>query len=331
MITGLALINEVEDRLGWRQTDTLEGTQKPETRKLVRLLNRVLASMQTLDDWQMLREDGTLQLVADDSGTAYFELTNGSATVALGASESTLSFSETMIGMAVQLGSHATIYRVESVETASSLTLNRPYLGDTWEDADGTLSYVFAQDRYTLPEDFDRPTDDWENFFGNNSIDSVGPNSFLEARRDRGSSLLVGDPERFTVYGLDDSETFQVIHFDPYPDEARVLNYTYQKDHPKIETDEDRVLFPRSHEAIIIEAMLHLANRDYEDSQKVESVLRDFIRTINQAQSAGNVAADKMRMTPNGRHRIAQRAKWGRGGSIDWGDTFDIAGKTGFR
>lgn len=330
MITGLALINEVEDRLSWRQTDTLEGALRPETRKLVRLLNRVLASMQTLDDWPLLREDGTVQLVAAVTGDAYFELENGSAVVQLGASETTLSFSETMKGRAIQLGTHATIYRIESVESSTSLTLNRPYLGDDVVDADGPIAYAIVQDRYTLPDDFDRPTDDWENFFGPNSIDNVGPNKFLEQRRNRGSTLLVHDPEIYTVYGLDDSETYQIIHFDPYPNEARVLTFTYQKNHPVIETDEDRVLFPRSHEAIIIEAMLHLSNRDYEDAQKVELVLRDFMRTINQAQASGNVAQDRMRFTPNGAHRLAQHTKWGGRGGINWGDTFDMVDKVGF-
>ena len=330
MITGLALINEVEDRLGWRQTDTLEGAQRPETRKLLRLLNRVLATMQTLDDWKLLREDGTIQLVADNSSTAYFELTNGSATVALGASEATLAFSHVMVNRAIQLGTHATIYRIKSVESGTSLTLNRPYLGDDVEDADGVIAYSIAQDRYVLPADFDRPTDDWENFFGSSSIDVVGPNVFLEKRRNRNGSMLVSDPDVFTIYGLDDSETFQIVHFDPYPDEERILVFTYQRNHPVIETDEDRVLFPRSHEAIILEAMLQLANRDYADDTKVESVLRDFIRTINQVQSAGNVANDPMRLTPNSRHRIAQYNKWRGRGNIDWGSVFDQANRIGF-
>jgi hypothetical protein len=324
MITGLALINEVEDRMNWRQTGTLEGAIRPETRKMLRLLNRILASMQTLDDWHLLREDGTIQLVAANESTAYFEITNETATVELGASESTLIFSDSMAGRAIQIGTHKTIYRIDSVQNPKKLTLNRPFLGSTLTEADDELvAYSIVQDRYALPSNYDRPTDDLENFFGTNSIDAVGPNTFLEQRRNRGSTLLVSDPDMFTIYGLDDSETFQIVHFDPYPDEARILNFTYQKDHPTIETDEDRVLFQRSHEAIIIEAMLHLANRDYEDSTKVEAVLRDFMRTINQAQGAGNPAGDKMRFTPNGGHRIAQRMKWGRGGGVDWGSAFD--------
>lgn len=323
MITGLALINEVEDRLGWRQTETLEGTQRPETRKLVRLLNRVLSSMQALDDWPLLRTEGTLLLVADDSGDAYFELTNGSATVTLGASEATLTFSEQLIGRAIKLGSHATVYRIKSVESATSLTLNRPYLGDTWTNADGTLAYIIAQDQYFLPEDFDRPTEDWQNFFGDPGITPVGPNEFRQRRISRGNSILLSDPDCFTVYGLDDSETFQKIHFDPWPNDERVLNYTYQKNHPKIETDEDRVLFPKTHEGIIIEAMLQLANRDYEDSSKTQLVLQDLLRTINTAQGPGNVSQDRMRMTPSGQHRIAERMRWRGGSRMDWGEAFD--------
>ena len=328
MITGLALINEVEDRLGWRQTDTLEGTQRPETRKLVRLLNRVLSSLQSLDDWPLLRADGTIQLVAAETGTAYLTLVNGSATVALGASETTLEFNETMINRAIQLGDHETLYRVESVETSASLTLNRPWLGD--DATDEALTYTIVQDRYVLPEDFDRPTDSWENFFGSNSIDPVGPNAFLENRRNRGSTVLIGDPDCYTVYGLDPSETFQVVHFDPYPEYARILAYTYQKNHPTITTDEDRVLFPKTHEGIIIEAMLHLANRDYEDAQKVTLVLQDYIRTLNTAQGPGNVAQDKLRFTPSGKHRMAQYARWGGHGRINWGDSFDDVNKIGF-
>jgi hypothetical protein len=332
MITGLALINEVEDRLNWRQTDTLEGTLRPETRKLLRLLNRVLASMQTLDDWHLLRADGDLQLVPADESTAYFEVTSGSATVELGASEATLAFTDSMKGRAITIGSHATIYRIKRVVNPQKLELNRPYLGDTLTEVDdGLVAYQIVQDRYSLPADFDRPTGGWENFFGSSTIDAVGPERLLEVRRGRGGALITGDPDIFTVYGLDDSETFQTVHFDLYPKEARILNFTYQKDHPKIETDEDRVLFQRSHEAIIIEAMLQLANRDYEDSAKVEAVLRDFLRTLNQAQGAGNVAQDRMRLTPNGRHRQQQFLKWGRRGRIDWGSTFDMVNKIGLR
>ena len=149
-------------------------------------------------------------------------------------------------------------------------------------------------------------------------------------RRARGGSLIYTDPDVFTVYGLDDSETFQVLHFDPYPENNRILYYTYQKNHPEIETDEDRVLFPKSHEGIVIEAMLHLASRDYEDDAKTQLILQDYLRSLNQAQGAGNVAQDRLQFTPNGRHRVSTWIKYRDGRKIDWGTLFDRSDKIGF-
>jgi len=325
MITGLNLINEVEDRLSWRQTSTLEGTLRPETRKLLRLLNRVLNSLQTLDDWPLLREDGDLQLVAHESeDETDATITLDSKTVTLASAAFTDSYKTRLI----KFGTDDTLYRIARVVSATEIELNRPWVGSTITNDE--LSYQIVQDRYVLPGDFDRPTGGWESFFGAPDIDAVGPERFLQIRRDRGNRFIYGDTDMFTVYGLDDSDTFQILHVDPYPEYARILYYTYQKNHPVIDTDEDRVLFPKSHEGIVIEAMLHLANRDYTDDAKTQAVLQDFLRSLNQAQGAGNVAQDRLSFSPSGAHRQAQYQKWGHGGKVDWGSLFDRNDKTGF-
>ena len=325
MITGLDLLNEVEDRLNWRQTETLEGTQRPETRKLVRLLNRILNSMQSLDEWPLLRADGDLQLVARVSATeTAATLTDGSATVDLANAAFTDSYKTRLI----KFGSNDTLYRIKRVVSATEIELNRPWVGDDYAAAE--LAYEIVQDRYAMPANFDRPTGGWESFFGASNITPIGPEKFLEIRRGRAGALIYDDPDVFTVYGLDDSETFQIVHFDPYPAENRILYYTYQKNHPKIETDEDRVLFPKSHEGIVIEAMLHLANRDYNDDAKTQMVLHDYIRTLNVAQGSGNVAQDKMSLSPNGAHRRSQWIKFRGGRKVDWGKLFDRSDKIGF-
>lgn len=325
MITGLALINEVEDRLRWRQTDTLEGTQRPETRKLLRLLNRVLASMQALDDWPLLRKNGDLQFVEYENGTATtaFLAASGTEVILNG-----VTFSDSYKGRLIKLGSNETLYRIKRIITDTQIEINRPWVGDAV--AGTSLAYEIAQDRYALPEDFDRPTGGWENFFGTSDIVPIGPEAFLQKRRDRGGALIYGDPDVFTVYGLDDSETFQIVHFDPYPENDRILYYTYQRNHPTIETDEDRVLFPKTHEGVVIEAMLHLANRDYEDDAKTQMILQDYLRSLNTAQGPGNVTHDRMRFTPNGQHRRYQFSKWSGGRSIDWGAEFDRVDRIGF-
>lgn len=324
MITGLALINEVEDRLGWRQTETLEGVQRPETRKLLRLLNRILHSMQALDDWPLLRAEGDLQLVAAETGTATIAyLAEGGTQVVLNGA----SFDDSYKTRLIKFGPDDTLYRITRIVTETTLEFNRPWVGDAV--AADELAYTIVQDRYALPADFDRPTGGWENFFGNSTISPIGPEEFLEKRRARGGSLIYSDPDVFTVYGLDDSETFQIIHFDPYPENDRILYYTYQKNHPEIETDEDRVLFPKTHEGVVIEAMLHLANRDYQDDAKTQLILQDYIRGLNQAQSVGNVSHDRLRLSPNGAHRFSQWTKYRGGRRVDWGSLFDRSDKYG--
>lgn len=325
MITGIALINEVEDRMNWRQTKSLEGEERPETRKLLRLLNRILNSMQSLDEWPLLREDGDIQLVARESATeSAATLTEGSATVTLAAA----SFTDSYKTRVIKFGGESTLYRIKRVVSETEIELNRPWVGDDYSAEE--LAYEIVQDRYALPGDFDRPTGGWENFFGTTSIVPIGPEQFLTKRRERGGSLIYSDPDVFTIYGLDESETFQILHFDPYPEENRILYFTYQKNHPVIETDENRVLFPRSHEGVVIEAMLHLANRDYNDDAKTQMILHDYIRSLNTAQGSGNVAQDKMSLSPSGAHRHAQWTKFRGGRKIDWGSLFDRAGTTGF-
>ncbi len=326
MITGLALMNEIEDRLSWRQTETLEGTLRPETRKLLRMLNRVLNSMQTLDDWPLLRETADLQLVAyEQADETDGDLTNGSNRIVLRSAD----FDDSYKNRVIRLNENDTLYRITRVVSQTELDLNRPWVGE--DVANGAVSYKIAQDRYVLPMDFDRPTGGWTSFFGNTSIRPVGPERFLHQRRKRGSSMVVSDPDIFTVFGLDDSQTFQILHFDPYPQFNRVLYYTYQKNHPVIETDEDRILFPKTHEGIVLEAILHLANRDYTDESKVQMVLQDMLRSINVAQGAGNVSQDRISFSPSGAHRRSVWARYGTAGRrIDWGQEFDRSDRYGF-
>jgi len=295
-------------------------------RQLLRLLNRVLNSMQTLDDWPLLRVDGDMQLVAYASATETTgTITNGSATVEL----TSASFSDSDKTKVIRVSPDNTIYRIKRVITETTIELNRPWVGTTVTA--GEITYEMAQDRYVLPADFDRPTGGWENFFGNPDINAIGPEAFLNIRRARAGGFIYADPDVFTVYGLDESETFQIVHFDPYPENNRILNFTYQKNHPVIETDEDRVLFPKSHEGIVIEAMLHLANRDYTDDAKTQAVLQDFLRSLNQAQGSGNVAQDKMSLSPSGAHRQARWVRYRGGRRVDWGSLFDRSDKYGLR
>jgi len=56
METGLSLIQEIQDRIGWTVTGSIEGSygKDPEVRKVLLILNRVLKNLGPMDDWPML-------------------------------------------------------------------------------------------------------------------------------------------------------------------------------------------------------------------------------------------------------------------------------------
>lgn len=330
MRTGLQLINEVEDRLGKRQSETLEGTVSKETRKLVRLLNRVLKNLVSAEQWPMLRTDGTIITQPAVQGDMLVELTNGSNTVTVSAFDSSgITFAESNKNWAIQFGRNTPIFRITQVVSPTQIETNRPWVGDTVTPAsadDDTIAVIMAMDRYVMPEDFDRPTGKWRDFLSSYNIFPAGAEEFAEIRRKRGRNIEVGSPTSYTIYGLDPSNTYQMLHLDPWPEEQTILEFNYQRTHPDVEVDTDLVLFPHSQLSIIIEAMLYLANRDYEDDQRLSVALQEYLQQFHAAKSQQRVTDDAKQFTPWMGHR-ARSVRQRHGGSrIDYGDHFDIAG-----
>lgn len=336
MITGLGLLNEIEDRLGWRQTETIERDLEKRTRKLLRMLNRVLKTVPAADNWPLLRTTGTLLTQAPTDQSILVDLTNGSTTVtvssyeaarAAAAGESLFEFETKHKEWAIQFGTNSPIYRIEKVVLPNEITLNRAWVGTSaapTSASDDTTQMVLAMDRYTLPEDFDRPSGSWKDFLSTYNVQPVGAEKFAEKRRSRGSNIRYGDPDIYTVYGLDPSSTYQVIHFDPWPDQTTMMEYNYQRTHPEIEVDADRILFPASNIALVIEAVLYLAKRDYEDDVSMQEVLAEFVRQFNTIQGQSKVTDDRKLITPGMRQRgYSLRQRRGRGVRYDYGDHFD--------
>jgi len=329
MYTGLQVVNEVEDRLGWSQSSTLEGTLKPATRKLVRLLNRILKNLVAVEQWPLLRQEGHILTQAPTQEVMLLELTNGSTTVTISAFDASgFTFAELHKTWAIQITPEQPIYRIATVVSPTQVTLNKPWLGDTLlplaADEEG-VSVRLAQDRYALPEDFDRPFGRWQDMLSAYRIDPCGPEEFGQRRRARGMIIEIGDPTRFTVWGLDESNTYQMLHLDPWPVKQTLLQYHYQRVHPDIETDDDRVLFPQPHMSIVIETMLMFANRDYEDDTRFQDAMREFLRQFNAVKGENNIAQDVKQLVPE-RFRmrsVRTRRGWAR---YDYGDFFDRVG-----
>ena len=334
MPLALDILNEVADRLGWEQITTIESSTLPnETRKLLRLLNRILGTLGGLDEWPLLRGDGTIQLVADETSSTtsgseqYVVATKNSATVTL--QNTTLDAS--YVGRAIQFSGVDYVFRIEDVPSATSVELNRAWFEDSVTAAD-EVTFTIASDRYVLPEDFDREIDDFNAFLSPYGIQPVSPAEFQQRRRRYANGIQVGQPEVYTIYGMNDAQTAQVIHFDPYPDDVQILNFPYIKIHPEIDSDNDKILYPKRVIEVIIEMMLQLAYRDYEDDDRMQVTLVEMIQKYNQSIGKGTATQRRRIMRPDGymRRETYRAYRAGVGGDIDWGDTFDKAGNVGF-
>lgn len=335
MLTGLQIINEVEDRLGWTQSRTLEGSVSKETRKILRLLNRVLKTLCIVEQWPMLRNDGTLITEAAVEQDLLVELTNGSATVNISAFDASgFTFGQDHKIWAVQFGGgNSPVYRVAKVVSPTSIELNRVWIGTTVlpvSASDETTVMRLAMDQYVLPEDFDRPTGEWEDFLSAYHIVPVEPEQFAKTRRSGGANIEIDSPRIYTVYGLDPSETYQVLHLHPWPTEQTYMQYTYQRAHPQIAQDTDKILFQQTTLVVIIEAMLKFANRDYEDDQRWQAAMVEFLQQLNAVGGQNAVTSPIKKLSPwMGYRASAPLTRMGGALRYDYGTYFDIAGNVG--
>jgi len=322
---GLDLLNEIADRVGTPQMSTIENPElTPEQRKLIRLMNRVLKNLGHIFPWPMLREEATIVLLASETSDTttgseeYVIATQNSDTITV----QNATFDSTYKGRAIWISGDEYVYRIEQVLSATSLKLNRIWISDTI-DATDERTYTIAMDQYALPTDFDRPADDMESFF---SPSSIGPLSGLEFRkyRKRDGTQSLGDPAKYTVSGMNDSQTAQLLHFHPYPEFARLLYYAYQKIHQTIDTDNDKVLYPEGPMNVVIDTMIWLWSRDHEDDQKVQEMMIDAMKSYNQHLANPTVTGPKWIMQPANLPRQDIRNSLRRGSNRwDYGDHFD--------
>lgn len=333
MINALSLVNEVNDRLGWPQLTTLESAiLTSEQRKMLTLLNRTLQTVGGMHSWPLLRKDETLVQVAADEGDTtsgseqYVTATQNSTTVTIANGDITAAAK----GMAFQVAGDEVLYRIESVDSATQLTLNRAWVNASITAAD-EQTFCIAMDQYSLSADFDRPVDDWESFLSPYGIKPLSPDEFREKRRIRGGGIELGEPLYFTIYGINPTNTAPVVHFEPFPKNARLLYYPYQASHPVIDTDDDIIRYPDRLVEVIIEAMVQQSYQDYEDDGRMQQSLMTFLQNYNQALGNPTVTGPKLKLSPSGRTRMSVRRAYGVGSRLDWGDFFDRAGNAGLR
>lgn len=323
MLNALSIINECADRIGWGQIDTLDkSTLSAKERKLLSLTNRVVQTWCGLDNWAMLRTEATIVLIADVVGASassqYVTATQNSKTVTI----DNVTLDSTYNQRAFQVDGDDYVYRIEDVPSPTTITLNRAWITDSITASD-EKTFTIAQDRYTLPSDFDRIADDIENPFSPYKIQPVSPNEFRDLRlRYRG--IHVDDPGHCTVWGTNPGETLQLIHFEPYPDSARILQFVYQRKHPKIDSDNDKIFVEDRYGEALIDVIVQAALRDYEDDERMQVVLLDALRKYNIQTSRREMTKQALVLRPENKTRADIRNAVKRSNlPIDYGDNFD--------
>lgn len=312
----LDILNDVADALSWTQLSTIEGDLSAYGRKLVRALNRVLRTLSSLDDFFFLRAESQIVTIAPYiTGTATV-ISNLVLVGGVGTAWTTA-----MEGRAFAIGGDSLVYRIVQVDSPIQLRINLAYQGTT-----GSFNYTIAQDRYDLPADFDRPIGDWTNFFATESqrMLPISPNEFLDRRRRRNTGIQLDEPTAFTVWGYDDQIEHRTVVLDPWPSAQRTLVFPYQKVHPEIKLDGDKVLFPLRNEALITEAVLYILRRDVEDDPQAQTMLIDFLSAKNDALAKRELGSEAKRITPSTARRFRENLRWGhRRGRVDWGPIWD--------
>lgn len=316
MLTGLKIINLVEERVGYNISETLQGRDiSPETRKLTNLLNHTLRVLQGMDDWPRLKANGFIQTIEKYRGTC--------AAAGVTVIDSAADFADDLEGAAVQFDEAPNyVYTVKKVTSSTTITLEEP--GVDYVLLSST-EYTIAQDTYVLPEDFDRPIDEWKSFFGVAQLEPLDDYDFMDIRRQR-NGIATGEPVYFTLATISDSDQLRVA-FQPYPDSKRMYKFRYLRKHPPIEKDGDLVLYPERQVDAVVQAMIDAVFRDFEDDDRMLRTMQDSIVAANKALKGTSLTEKPLIITPSRRQKMIERSKWmHRGRRFSYGDLFDIVG-----
>jgi len=317
----LEVLQDIADQLGWVQPSTLENADllDKDDRKLVRAFNRVLRVLSGIEDWHFLRAEGEITLTA-----VYETGTVACSQDAAAVTGTGTTWTNAMEGRAFIFATHPLVYRIASVDSATTLTLDRAYVGETVTESE----YQISQDRYDLPQDFDRPVDeDWTRYDDSSkaTIRVVSPKEVALRRRTRPSDST-GDPDVVTLWQQDTVGEHRVAVFDRYPDSARVVRFEYQRQHPLIEDDTQRILFDMKTEEMIQAGVEYLILRGPEDDARAGMMVGEFLRERMDAVAKSEIGKQRTRLSVSQERAIQQRTKWGRKGRrTDWGSYFDKA------
>jgi hypothetical protein len=198
-------------------------------------INQRYRQVARMRPWRWLLKRGAITLVepyADGTVT----VSKGSATI----TGSGTDWGSQMVGQRFKVDGFDEVYKIASVASKTSLTLETPYQGSTGSGK----SYRILYPEYSLASDFDRLLDPHRSF----SPYQLVPVGLMEMNRRWGYHGAEGRPTHYTLAPQNGSLKLLVY---PAPDSAGTLYYDYIQAITELSNDSDEPLIPENYRHIL--------------------------------------------------------------------------------
>ena len=207
-MNALKLIQQVTDELALYRPTALIGSQDPQIRQLVALLNRLGADITRQTEWQRLNKE---YLIVTNSFTLTGTVTNGSKVITGLPTTTAITDQYTIIGTGIQ-----PFAQVVTVNNLTEITM------DMEATESGTVELQFAQNKFDLPSDWNRqiPQTEWNR---TQRWELLGPKSAQEWQTFKSGIVSAGPRQRFRILQ-------NQLCLNPSPPDNQTLSFEYISD-----------------------------------------------------------------------------------------------------
>jgi hypothetical protein len=207
-MNALKLIQQVTDELALYRPTALIGTQDPQIRQLMALLNRLGADITRQTEWQRLNKE---YLIVTNSFTLTGTVTNGSKVITGLPTTTAITDQYTIIGTGIQ-----PFAQVVTVNNLTEITM------DMEATESGTVELQFAQNKFDLPPDWNRqiPQTEWNR---TQRWELLGPKSAQEWQTFKSGIVSAGPRQRFRILQ-------NQLCLNPSPPDNQTLSFEYISD-----------------------------------------------------------------------------------------------------
>ena len=207
-MNALKLIQQVTDELALYRPTALIGTQDPQIRQLMALLNRLGADITRQTEWQRLNKE---YLIVTNSFTITGTVTNGSKVITGLPTTTAITDQYTIIGTGIQ-----PFAQVVTVNNLTEITMDMEAVES------GTVELQFAQNKFDLPSDWNRqiPQTEWNR---TQRWELLGPKSAQEWQTFKSGIVSAGPRQRFRILQ-------NQLCLNPSPPDNQTLSFEYISD-----------------------------------------------------------------------------------------------------